>query len=157
MDRRWVFLAVASAVAVFAVLVTVDTPSESRRQEMATPRGDEAFEIDLDGAFVDDGAVTRAWAVDPYGLLGDDVTDRGNVLEIQRGVGGYDALALYTVFPNCPWAPEVRIGIDGDRMDVDLRSFGGCDADSIRVTRAVALEFAPGVDPATMTIAHRDP
>ncbi|GJM39239.1 MAG: hypothetical protein DHS20C19_26060 [Acidimicrobiales bacterium] len=151
------FLAVVAAVVVFVVLLTSDPPSEGRRQEMAMPSGDEAFEITLHDAFIDDGAVTRAWAVDPHAVLGDLVADEERELRFHRDVGGYDGVAIYTVFPNCPFAPEVRVEMTGENMDIDLRSSGGCDADSMRATRAVALEFADGVEPSAIGLTHRDP
>lgn len=158
MSRLGVIVLVAGLLFAIGVALMVDTPSERRRQAMPTPRGDDALEIDLHEPFIDGGVVTRAWAVNPHHAIPGGVPDFENLLEVHRDVGGYDVVVAYSVWPNCPWAPDVRVGMDGDRMEIDVRSVGDdCKSDLMIVHRAVALEFAEGVDPAEITAVHRDP
>lgn len=157
--RRWAWAIVAGYCLVFVVLATVQPPG-SPRQEIRLPRGDDAVEVTLQDRFIDDGTITRAWVVDPFGVLGsttDLAADGMPDPAVVRDVGGYDALVVYTVFPSCGWAPEIRAEHRFQPLRLDVRSRGDCEADAIRVTRAIAVEFSEGVDPAEVTATHRDP
>jgi hypothetical protein len=155
---RWT----AVLVAVVVVAASCATPEVGPRQEMRIPLEDEAFEITIVERVNENGAVASAWYVDPYTVLGDSLYDididlgGSGEVAVWRDRFGYDVVVAYTTWPNCDWAPEIRVDDDGDIIRLALRSFGDCggDQDSMAFERAVAFRFSAGVEPATVLATH---
>jgi len=158
-NRRWRW-AIAAGLVVVAVVVATTSPDGDRRQEIGVPRNGQELEIQLDDRWVDEGVIAGAWAVDPYDLLGEalyasDLEHRP--VEVFLDIGGHDALIVYGLYPNCAWAPDIlaeaRLGV----LSIEIRSHGGCQADLMRATRAVAVEFGDGRAFDEVVATHRDP
>jgi hypothetical protein len=155
---RWT----AVLVAVVVVAASCATPEVGPRQEMRIPLEDEAFEITIVDRVNENGAVASAWYVDPYTVLGDSLNDididlgGSGEVAVWRDQFGYDAVAVYTTWPNCEWAPEIRVDDDGDTIRLGLRSFGDCggDQDSMAFVRTVGFFFSEDVEPATVLASH---
>ncbi|MEM7141580.1 MAG: hypothetical protein AAF548_11155 [Actinomycetota bacterium] len=151
--RRSTIAAVGLAY-LLAIAVALVLPGPvGARQEMAPPRGSQTVAVELDAGRIDEGVIVAAWAIDPVYVLGVESLETA----VHVDVAGYDAVVTYGVYPACSFAPRISARTWEDRIRVIVDSFGGCDANSIRVGRAVALELADGVDPALLVATHRDP
>ncbi len=156
MSRKALAWVVAAPVAAAVIALMLDGPDRQAVQPIGRAQGDASVEIELHDPWVND-AVTRAWAVDPVTTVGNAIAHNDEQrTQVFLEVGGYDAVVVYSLFPSCGIAPEIRARRWDDRVAVDLKSIGGCDGE-MRHVRAIGLELAHGLDATLLTASHQDP
>ncbi|MEM7141581.1 MAG: hypothetical protein AAF548_11160 [Actinomycetota bacterium] len=156
MSTRGPHVAIALVLCVVALAAAwVALGPEPEPPVIGIPIGDQALEIPVG----DGDVVERAWAVDPIHVFGDDVP--GDLEEppttVHVDVGGFDAVVVYGLYPNCAFAPALDARLVDGAATVVIESRGSCKAPSLRAMRAVALDLAAEVDPSLLVATHHGP